>query len=98
MPYGISSSTLRGTALLAALICLISIPAIAQSPWELAADRMRDASHAIARSLSVVAIVIGGLTLAFGESHQQKWAIASLIFGIEMALGASAVLGWITGN
>lgn len=48
----------------------------------------------IGRSLAIVAVVVGGLLFAFGEGGS-KSAIASLIFGAGMVLGAVNFLTWL---
>ena len=52
-------------------------------------------SHWItARGLSLIAIVIGGLMFAFGEGGSKK-ALAGIIFGLGMAMGAANFLTWL---
>ena len=48
----------------------------------------------IATGLSLVAIVIGGLTYAYGEG-QSKRTIAGIIFGVGMAIGAVNFMAWL---
>ena len=48
----------------------------------------------IARGLSLVAIVVGGLMFAFGEGGSKK-AMAGLVFGLGMALSAANFLDWM---
>ena len=48
----------------------------------------------IARGLSLIAIVIGGLMFAFGEGGSKK-AMAGIVFGLGMAMGAVNFLGWL---
>ena len=48
----------------------------------------------IARGLALVAIVIGGLMFAFGEGGS-KSALAGIIFGLGMALGAANFITWM---
>ena len=48
----------------------------------------------IARGLSLIAIVIGGLMFAFGEGGSKK-AMAGIIFGLGMAMGAANFLTWL---
>ena len=69
----------------------------AQSPWETAVKNLEQAfTGPIARGLSLVAIVIGGLTFAYSEGGSKK-VFAGILFGIGMAMSAAAFLGWITG-
>lgn len=66
------------------------------SPWEEAVTALQTAfTGPIARGLSLVAIVIGGLMFAFGEGGSKK-AIAGIIFGLGMAMGAAGFLDWFT--
>ena len=73
-------------------------PAIAQtSPWETSAQRLSQAfTGPIARFLSLVAIVVGGLTMAFSETGGKR-VIAGIIFGVGMAVGAVSFLSWLFG-
>ena len=48
----------------------------------------------IARGLSLVAIVIGGLMFAFGEGGSKR-ALAGIIFGLGMTLGAANFIDWL---
>ena len=45
-------------------------------------------------SLSLIAIVVGGLMFAFGEGGSKK-ALAGIIFGLGMAMGAANFLAWL---
>jgi type IV secretory pathway VirB2 component (pilin) len=83
--------------LLAAVMITAAIPARAQgSPWETAVDQLKVTfTGPIARGLSLVAIVIGGLMLAFDESGGAKRVLAGIIFGVGMALGAVSFMNWL---
>ena len=92
------------TALTAAVIALVApstllgqAPAPAQgNPWENAVDQIQTAmTGGIARGLSLVAIVIGGLMFAFGEGGSKR-TTAGIIFGVGMAMGAVQFLTWLT--
>ena len=48
----------------------------------------------IATAVSIIAIVIGGLMFAFGESGAKR-AVAGLVIGIGMALGATELVEWL---
>jgi hypothetical protein len=41
-----------------------------------------------------VAIVVGGLTFAYGEGHSKK-GLAGIIFGVGMAIGAVNFMAWM---
>lgn len=65
------------------------------SPWLDAVQVLQDAfTGPIARGLSLIAIVIGGLMFAFGEGGSKK-ALAGIIFGLGMAMGAANFLSWL---
>ena len=65
------------------------------NPWEKAVVTVCTAfTGIIGRGLALVAVVIGGLMYAFGEGGS-KSAIAGLIFGAGMVLGAVQFLTWI---
>lgn len=87
-------------AILGCMIALIvAQPAFAQagSPWENAVNLLQlSFTGPLARGLSLVAIVIGGLMFAFGEG-QSKRVFAGLIFGLGIALGAVNFMAWLFG-
>ena len=65
------------------------------SPWTQAVQRLQAAfTGPIARGLSLVALVIGGLMFAFGEGGSKK-LLAGIIFGLGMTMGAANFLGWL---
>ena len=65
------------------------------SPWEIAVDNLQRAfTGPIARGLSLVAIVVGGLMFAFGEGESKRM-LAGIVFGIGMAIGAVNFMGWL---
>ena len=71
------------------------MPAYAQSPWETAVDQLKAAfTGPIARGLSLVAIVVGGLMFAFGEGDSKR-ALAGIVFGVGMAVGAVTFMSWL---
>ena len=68
----------------------LAAPAFAQanSPWENAVNVLQLAfTSTIARGLSLVAIVVSGLTFAFGEGGSKR-VIAGVLFGVGMAIAA----------
>ena len=68
---------------------------LAQSPWENAVNVLQISfTGPIARGLSLVAIVVGGLLFAFGEG-QSKRAMAGIVFGVGMAIGAVNFMAWL---
>ncbi|MDE0652219.1 MAG: TrbC/VirB2 family protein [bacterium] len=89
--------TTRRLAIAAAAVLLLPATALAQgvSPWLDAIEVLRAAfTGPIARGLSLIAIVIGGLMFAFGEGGSKK-ALAGIIFGLGMAMGAANFLDWL---
>jgi type IV secretion system protein TrbC len=69
--------------------------AYAQSPWENAVDALKTSfTGPIARGLSLVAIVVGGLMFAFGEGDSKRM-LAGIVFGIGMAIGAVSFMAWL---
>ena len=59
------------------------------SPWLNAIEVLKDAfTGPLARGLSLIAVVVGGLMFAFGEGGSKK-ALAGIIFGLGMAMGAA---------
>jgi type IV secretion system protein TrbC len=77
----------------------IAAPAFAQgggnSPWENAVSVLQTAfTSTIARGLSLVAIVVAGLTFAFGEGGSKR-VLAGVLFGVGMAIAAVNFLTWL---
>jgi type IV secretory pathway VirB2 component (pilin) len=69
---------------------VLAAPALAQgnSPWENAVNVLETAfTSTIARGLSLVAIVVAGLTFAFGEGGSKR-VLAGVLFGVGMAIAA----------
>jgi type IV secretion system protein TrbC len=77
---------------------LAAAPAFAQagnSPWENAVNVLETAfTSTIARGLSLVAIVVSGLTFAFGEGGSKR-VLAGVLFGVGMAIAAVNFLAWL---
>jgi type IV secretory pathway VirB2 component (pilin) len=81
----------------AALGLLLGAPAFAQgaSPWENAVSVLQQAfTSTIARGLSLVAIVVSGLTFAFGEGGSKR-VLAGVLFGVGMAIAAVNFMAWL---
>ena len=90
-------ATLRLLALAAAGVAVLPAEVLAQgtSPWVDAVQNLSTAfTGPIARGLALVSIVIGGLMFAFGEGGS-KSALAGIIFGLGMALGAANFITWM---
>ena len=81
----------------AAFFILVTLPAVAlaQSPWERAANNLAlTFTGPLARSLALVAIVIGGLMFMFGEAGAKR-QISGIVFGGGLALFATQFLAWL---
>ena len=90
-------SCLAPAVAVAVAVALLEVPLLAQgvSPWLTAVDVLQQAfTGPLARGLSLIAIVIGGLMFAFGEGGSKK-ALAGIIFGLGMAMGAANFLTWL---
>lgn len=94
-----TTTQLTRSGMLALMTLTLAAPAYAQgiggSPWENAVNVLRNSfTGPIATGLSLVAIVIGGLTFAYGEGHSKK-ALAGIVFGVGMAIGAVNFMSWL---
>src|SRR2546425_7802429 len=73
------------------LVGIVLLPIAAQaagSPWENAVDVLQRAfTGPIARGLSLVSIVWGGLMFAFPEGDSKR-RLAGILFGAGLAIGA----------
>jgi type IV secretion system protein TrbC len=87
----------RHLAIAIGLTLVLAGPALAQgnSPWENAVNVLETAfTSTIARGLSLVAIVVSGLTFAFGEGGSKR-VLAGVLFGVGMAIAAVNFLAWL---
>jgi type IV secretion system protein TrbC len=90
----------RRIVLSALELAILATPLFAQtgtssSPWENAVNVLKTAfTGTIATGLSLVAIVVGGLMFAYGEG-QSKRALAGIVFGVGMAIGAVNFMAWL---
>jgi type IV secretory pathway VirB2 component (pilin) len=65
------------------------------SPWERAASNLEFTfTGPLARSLALVAIVIGGLMFMFGEGGAKR-QISGIVFGGGLALFATQFMTWL---
>jgi len=79
----------------AVAILSAAVPAYAQSPWENAVTVLQNSfTGPIARGLSLVAIVVGGLMFAYGEGDSKRM-LAGILFGVGMAIGAVNFMAWL---
>jgi type IV secretory pathway VirB2 component (pilin) len=92
------ATSVRLPLLIVGFTLLLAIPAFAQtgtSPWENAVSVLQTAfTSTIARGLSLVAIVVAGLTFAFGEGGSKR-VLAGVLFGVGMAIAAVNFLAWL---
>ena len=88
----------RVLTLALAAIVLLPVSSYAQSggsPWENAVTvLMTSFTGPIARGLSLVSIVVGGVTFAFGEGGSKR-LLAGIVFGVGMAIGAVNFMAWL---
>jgi type IV secretory pathway VirB2 component (pilin) len=81
-----------------AIAALVLVPASSYaqaSPWENAVNvLMTSFTGPIARGLSLVSIVVGGVTFAFGEGGSKR-LLAGIVFGVGMAIGAVNFMAWL---
>ena len=67
------------------------------SPWVMAVDELsKTFTGPLAKGLSLIAIVVGGLMFAYGEGGSKR-TLAGTIFGLGMALGAANFMKWLFG-
>ena len=91
------TATRASFALSATLVTAASTFAQGNSPWENAVNVLQQAfTGPIAKGLALVAIVVGGLTFAFGEGGGKK-TFAGIVFGLGMAVLAVNFLTWLFG-
>src|SRR5438445_5852558 len=79
----------------ATLTAILAGSAFADSPWETAVTNLQTSfTGPIAKGLSLVALVVGGLMFAYSESGSKK-VFAGIVFGLGMALGAANFMAWL---
>ena len=88
-------SAIRHIGFATCVLLLVSATVSAQSPWERAASNLAlTFTGPLARSLALVAIVIGGLMFMFGEGGAKR-QISGIVFGGGLALFAGQFLTWL---
>jgi type IV secretory pathway VirB2 component (pilin) len=93
--FGMVSIRRLRIAVLSMMLFLLPSLAFAQSPWERAANNLATTfTGPLARSLALVAIVIGGLMFMFGEGGAKR-QISGIVFGGGLALFAAQFLTWL---
>jgi type IV secretory pathway VirB2 component (pilin) len=94
----VASISQRVRVLTFSLLLLVVAPSVAlaqQAPWERAASNLeRTFTGPLARSLALVAIVLGGLMFMFGEAGAKR-QISGIVFGGGLALFAAQFLVWL---
>ena len=92
----VASSLRRVSAMVfSALLVLPTLVFAQTSPWERAASNLEQTfTGPLARSLALVAIVIGGLLFMFGEGGAKR-QISGIVFGGGLALFAAQFLVWL---
>ena len=92
------SVSIRGSVVFIVAVVAVIVTATtvhAQSPWERAALNLEATfTGPLARSLALVAIVVGGLMFMFGEGGAKR-QIAGITFGGGLALFAGQFLAWL---
>ncbi len=79
----------------AVLALLIGTCNAQQSPWGQAAEKLaNEFTGPIARGFALVAVVVGGLTVAFSENSVHR-TVGAIVIGLGMALGAAAFITWL---
>ena len=90
-----AATTLRAISGIAVALLWVSTELLAQSPWERAAANLETTfTGPLARSLALVAIVLGGLMFMFGEAGAKR-QISGIVFGGGLALFAAQFLTWL---
>ena len=88
-PFRMQTKSTHRALELAVLLAVSAVVCLAQTPWGTAATRLgTEFTGPIARGFALVAIVVGGLTLAFSEGGGRR-TIGGLVFGLGLALGAA---------
>jgi type IV secretory pathway VirB2 component (pilin) len=91
----LSRLPVRLCVLAAGTLLMLPALALAQSPWERAAANLEISfTGPLARSLALVAIVLGGLMFMYGEGGAKR-QIAGVVFGGGLALFAVQFLTWL---
>src|SRR5258705_1590637 len=92
---GFVKTPLRTLATTALTVVGSTFSVYAQSPWERAATNLETSfTGPLARSLALVAIVLGGLMFMFGEGGAKR-QISGIVFGGGLALFAAQFLTWL---
>ncbi|MGH6957737.1 MAG: TrbC/VirB2 family protein [Caulobacteraceae bacterium] len=92
MPSRIRDRVTAATAF--AVIALMTAPAYAAGsnmPWEQPLTQILDSIQGpVAKVISVIVIIVTGLTLAFGETSGGFRRLIQIVFGLSIAFAASS--------
>src|SRR5688572_32300698 len=98
VPGRVTLALVRRVQLIFLMFVLVALPQVASaqgSPWERAAGNLeRTFTGPLARSLALVAIVIGGLLFMFAEQGAKR-QISGIVFGGGLALFSGQFLTWL---
>ena len=91
-----TSRCLKSFVTLSAVLLASAVAhAQAVSPWERAATNLEVSfTGPLARSMALVAIVLGGLMFMYGEGGAKR-QISGIVFGGGLALFAAQFLAWL---
>ena len=82
------------TASIFAFVALVTAPAYAAGsnmPWEQPLTQILDSIQGpVAKVISVIIIIVTGLTLAFGETSGGFRRLIQIVFGLSIAFAASS--------
>lgn len=89
--------TLAVAALLLLPTFAAAQPSGGGSPWETVVNKLaQSAAGPLARALSLIALVVCGLSVAFLEAGAKR-TIAGVIFGVALAVSAVSFMSWLFG-
>ncbi len=76
---------------LAALVCAPAYAAGSSMPWETPLNQiLQSVQGPVAKVVSVIIIVVTGLTLAFGDTSGGFRRLIQIVFGLSIAFAASS--------
>ena len=89
------SLRLTPTRLLQAMLLVLAFPAWADgSPWEAAITPLQNSLAKVGNGLSLIAVVVAGLLIAFGENNAKK-TLGGIIFGVAILRSAPVIIDWL---
>jgi len=79
------------TLVLTALVCAPAYAAGSSMPWETPLNQILESVQGpVAKVVSVIIIVVTGLTLAFGDTSGGFRRLIQIVFGLSIAFAASS--------